>query len=219
MDLWNPEKGHDAIAQVSTHAGNAVSMVAGLETMTHLTPTIIEVRNKQFKRLKYGFQKVFDKQKIHTQVTGIGWGFAFHLTDKTIKSPSDSFGAAMAAEDIAGLIARIFAEYRGRILVVVTDPVALLPLVDALLLDSGRPDADRKTLGGTGEVHDWTLSRRIVATAPVPVWLAGGLRPENVAAAVATVRPHGVDVCSGVRGDGRLDERLLTAFCAAAREA
>ena len=94
---------------------------------------------------------------------------------------------------------------------------AAAPLVDALLLDSGRPDADRKTLGGTGEVHDWLLSRRIVATASVPVWLAGGLRPENIAAAVATVRPHGVDVCGGVRTDGRLDERLLTAFCAAAR--
>jgi len=96
---------------------------------------------------------------------------------------------------------------------------AVAPLVDALLLDSGNPDADRKTLGGTGKVHDWTLSRRIVATASVPVWLAGGLRPENVAAAAAAVRPHGVDVCSGVRVDGLLDERLLAAFCHAARNA
>ena len=96
---------------------------------------------------------------------------------------------------------------------------AAAPLVDALLLDSGRPDAERKTLGGTGEVHDWTLSRRIVDQSPVPVWLAGGLNPDNVAEAVETVRPHGVDVCSGVRRDGLLDEDLLAAFCHAARNA
>ncbi|HOX25058.1 MAG TPA: phosphoribosylanthranilate isomerase [Candidatus Krumholzibacteria bacterium] len=94
------------------------------------------------------------------------------------------------------------------------------PLVDELLLDSGAPDAERKTLGGTGRIHDWTLSRRLVADSPVPVWLAGGLRPDNVGAAVATVRPYGVDVCSGLRPDGRwLDRDLLAAFCAAARAA
>ena len=53
----------------------------------------------------------------------------------------------------------------------------------------------------------------------MPVWLAGGLRPENVAAAVATVRPFGVDICSGVRRDDVLDEDLLAAFCHAARNA
>jgi len=100
----------------------------------------------------------------------------------------------------------------------VAEAAAAAPLVDELLLDSGEPDASRRTLGGTGRVPDWAVSRRIVAASPVPVWLAGGLRPDNVAAAVRAVRPHGVDVCSGVRRDGRLDEVLLAEFCAAARE-
>lgn len=84
--------------------------------------------------------------------------------------------------------------------------------VDALLLDSGRPDAARKTLGGTGEAHDWDLSARIVRESPVPVWLAGGLNAANVAAAVAAVRPYGVDLCSGVRTDDRLDPAKLADF-------
>jgi len=88
---------------------------------------------------------------------------------------------------------------------------------DYLLLDSGRPSAPVPELGGTGRVHDWTVSARIVAVAPVPVFLAGGLNPGNVARAVAEVAPFGVDVCSGLRGpDGRLEAALLSAFVAAA---
>jgi phosphoribosylanthranilate isomerase len=71
-------------------------------------------------------------------------------------------------------------------------------------------------LGGTGRTHDWSLSADIVAASPVPVLLAGGLRPENVAEAVAAVRPWGVDVCSGLRdGAGHLDSRCLAAFMVA----
>lgn len=90
---------------------------------------------------------------------------------------------------------------------------------DALLLDSGRPDAAVPELGGTGRTHDWHLSRRLIAASPVPVFLAGGLREGNVAAAIAAAGPFGVDVCSGVRTDGRLDPRALAAFMAAARGA
>ena len=90
---------------------------------------------------------------------------------------------------------------------------------DALLLDSGRPSAAVPELGGTGRTHDWTLSRRIVAASPVPVFLAGGLRAENVGAAIAAAAPFGVDVCSGVRRDGRLDPEALAAFLEAVREA
>jgi len=86
--------------------------------------------------------------------------------------------------------------------------------VDAILLDSGRPDAAVKQLGGTGRTHDWSLSRRI-RDLGAPLWLAGGLRPDNVAEAIAAVRPHGVDVCSGVRTAGRLDPRKLAAFVTA----
>lgn len=85
-------------------------------------------------------------------------------------------------------------------------------VVDALLLDSGRPDLAVKELGGTGRVHDWETSRAIREAVDVPVFLAGGLRPENVARAIAAVRPFGVDLCSGIRTNGRLDERLLSDF-------
>lgn len=84
--------------------------------------------------------------------------------------------------------------------------------VDALLLDSGRPDLAIKELGGTGRVHDWETSRRIREAVEVPVFLAGGLTPENVGAAIAAVGPYGVDLCSGIRVDGRLDRARLQDF-------
>lgn len=88
---------------------------------------------------------------------------------------------------------------------------------DALLLDSGNPGANVKELGGTGRVHDWTLSRKIVSEVPVPVFLAGGLHAGNLATAILTVQPAGVDVCSGVRREGVLDAERLTAFVKTAR--
>ncbi len=88
-------------------------------------------------------------------------------------------------------------------------------MADALLLDSGAPAAAVKELGGTGRTHDWSLSRRIRDESPVPVYLAGGLRPDNVAEAIRSVRPFGVDVCSGLRTADRLDEAKLRAFMAA----
>jgi phosphoribosylanthranilate isomerase len=91
--------------------------------------------------------------------------------------------------------------------------------VDALLLDSGNPALRIKELGGTGRVHDWSISRRICADAGVPVFLAGGLRPENVAEALAMTGASGVDICSGVRMDGRLDREKLQRFVAAVRGA
>lgn len=87
--------------------------------------------------------------------------------------------------------------------------------VDALLLDSGDQSLAVKELGGTGRTHDWRVSRRVVEASPVPVFLAGGLKPENVSEAVSTVRPFGLDVCSGVRTGGRLDEEKLRRFFAA----
>jgi phosphoribosylanthranilate isomerase len=90
------------------------------------------------------------------------------------------------------------------------------PCVDAVLLDSGNPEAPVKELGGTGRRHDWAISRRIREEVPVPVFLAGGLTPENVRDAVEQVGPYGLDVCSGVRTAGALDERRLYAFMAAA---
>jgi len=94
----------------------------------------------------------------------------------------------------------------------VTEAVRVAPSVDALLLDSGNPSLATKELGGTGRRHDWRLSRRIRESVAVPVYLAGGLQAGNVAEAVATVGPFGVDVCSGVRTNGDLDEAKVSAF-------
>jgi phosphoribosylanthranilate isomerase len=99
----------------------------------------------------------------------------------------------------------------------VREAAAVAPFVDVLLLDSGNPAAAVKELGGTGRVHDWSVSRAICAEVRVPVFLAGGLRAINVAEAIECVKPFGVDVCSGVRTDGRLDRDKVHAFMSAAR--
>jgi phosphoribosylanthranilate isomerase len=99
----------------------------------------------------------------------------------------------------------------------VGEAAAVAPFVDSVLLDSGNPAAAVKELGGTGRVHDWSISRAIRDAVQLPVFLAGGLRADNVAQALERVRPFGVDVCSGVRTDGRLDRDKLRAFMHAAR--
>ena len=95
------------------------------------------------------------------------------------------------------------------------EALAVGPEVDGLLLDSGNPSLPVKELGGTGRRHDWTISRRIVDASQKPVWLAGGLNASNVGTAIRTVRPYGVDVCSGVRTGGSLDLAKLTDFISA----
>jgi phosphoribosylanthranilate isomerase len=79
-------------------------------------------------------------------------------------------------------------------------------------LDSGTPNAKLKRLGGTGKVHNWDISRKIVQSVNVPVYLAGGLNPENVYSALNKVLPHGVDICSGIRTQRKLDEQKLKKF-------
>jgi len=99
----------------------------------------------------------------------------------------------------------------------VREAVAVAPHVDALLLDSGKPMLAVKQLGGTGRQHDWSISRRICAAVRIPVYLAGGLHAGNVVQALRRVAPFGIDVCSGVRTDGKLDRRKLADFFAAVR--
>ncbi len=96
---------------------------------------------------------------------------------------------------------------------------AYAPHVHAFLLDSGRPSAAVAELGGTGRAHDWSISREFVARAAKPVFLAGGLRPENAAEAIATVQPYGLDLCSGIRSENQLDADKLIAFMNAVRGA
>jgi phosphoribosylanthranilate isomerase len=101
----------------------------------------------------------------------------------------------------------------------VAEAVAVAPHVDAILLDSGNQKLAVKELGGTGKTHDWALSREIRERVDVPIFLAGGLKAENVSQAIAEVRPFGLDLCSGVRTDGKLDASKLRRFFSAVRGA
>jgi phosphoribosylanthranilate isomerase len=92
------------------------------------------------------------------------------------------------------------------------EAIAVSDKVDALLLDSGNQKLAIKELGGTGRTHDWTTSRQIVEAVPIPVFLAGGLNFGNVHEALHVVRPFGLDICSGVRTEGQLDETKLRNF-------
>jgi len=84
--------------------------------------------------------------------------------------------------------------------------------VDAILLDSGNTELPTKELGGTGKTHDWNISREIVEQVDTPVFLAGGLNPDNVVEAIEIVKPFGVDVCNGVRTNEKLDPAKLKKF-------
>jgi phosphoribosylanthranilate isomerase len=94
----------------------------------------------------------------------------------------------------------------------VDEAIEVAPHVDAILLDSGNQSLEIKELGGTGRTHDWRLSRKIREAIDLPLFLAGGLNPSNVAAAIREVQPFGIDVCSGLRTNGNLDREKLTAF-------
>ena len=94
----------------------------------------------------------------------------------------------------------------------VEEAINVSQYVDAILLDSGNPKLTIKELGGTGRTHDWKLSRKIKESINIPLFLAGGLNAENVRQAIDVVNPYGVDVCSGVRTNGQLDENKLKAF-------
>jgi len=84
--------------------------------------------------------------------------------------------------------------------------------VSAVLLDSGDPTRPVKELGGTGRVHNWPVSRAIVEALDIPVFLAGGICAKNVGKAIAQVKPFGVDLCSSVRTDDKLDHKKLRSF-------
>ncbi len=94
----------------------------------------------------------------------------------------------------------------------VDEAIETAPYVDAILLDSGNPNLEIKELGGTGRTHNWKLSRKIRESISVPVFLAGGLKPENIRQAIDEVNPFGIDLCSGVRINGMLDAEKLNRF-------
>ena len=89
---------------------------------------------------------------------------------------------------------------------------------DAILLDS--PKSETGARGGSGKTHDWTASREIVDSLSLPVILAGGLNPENIADAIRAVQPYAVDVNSGVSNpDGTKDLERVRLFIEAAKSA
>ncbi len=93
------------------------------------------------------------------------------------------------------------------------------PYVHAFLLDSGQPNLAMPELGGTGRKHDWKISAEFVKISRLPVFLAGGLSPVNAIDAIRHVKPFGVDISSGVRTGGRLDQRKLIDFVSSVRKA
>lgn len=85
---------------------------------------------------------------------------------------------------------------------------------DALLFDTAELGDGQARFGGTGKKSDWNLSAQLIQGCKVPAFLSGGIRPENVREAIETVRPYGVDLCSGVEAskgvrDRRKLERLM----------
>jgi len=97
----------------------------------------------------------------------------------------------------------------------VTEALRVADEVDALLLDSGNPNLAVKELGGTGRTHNWEISKDIVRQSPIPVYLAGGINPDNIQQAIDRVGPFGIDLCSGVRTQQQLDEQKLARLFAA----
>lgn len=94
----------------------------------------------------------------------------------------------------------------------VKEAIGISNYVDAILLDSGNPNLAVKELGGTGRTHNWDLSREIRKSIQIPLFLAGGLNKYNVRQAIETVHPFGLDLCSSVRTNGKLDQEKLKAF-------
>jgi len=96
----------------------------------------------------------------------------------------------------------------------VDEALAVAPFVDAILLDSGNPALAVKELGGTGRQHDWRLSRKIREQVEVPIFLAGGIHAGNARQAIEEVGPFALDICTGVRTEGKLDEQKLASLFA-----
>ena len=114
-----------------------------------------------------------------------------------------------------GDLAYLSSNVSGDVMAAVTPEAAgdLDTVADALVVDS----LDEAGAGGTGETHDWAATRELVTSLASPIVLAGGLTPDNVAAAVEAVDPYAVDVASGVEArPGRTDPEAVTAFVRAA---
>nr|WP_293102823.1 phosphoribosylanthranilate isomerase [Okeania sp. SIO2F4] len=139
------------------------------------------------------------EQQRHCRVNTI------QICDDLILGKYQDLRDAMSGIDIVKVIHVIGEES-------IKEAIAVALLVDAILLDSGNKYLAIKQLGGTGKVHNWDISKKIRELVDIPVYLAGGLNSENVAAAIKQVSPFGLDVCSGVRTNNKLDEMKLSDF-------
>ena len=93
--------------------------------------------------------------------------------------------------------------------------------VDVLLYDTVATIAGKQKFGGTGLVSDWTAVKQLMAEMPVniPVFLAGGINPQNVTEALSAIDPYGVDLCSGVEATvGKKDPQKVRDLMMKVRE-
>ena len=147
---------------------------------------------------KTGTQQIIEQQRR----CGVN---AIQIVDRLEKGSYQDFREAIPGISIIQVI-HVMGEES------IEEAISVAPHVNAILLDSGNPALQVKELGGTGRVHDWNLSRKIRESVDVPLFLAGGLNPGNVAEAIKQVGPFGVDVCSGLRRNGLLIEEKLKSF-------
>lgn len=91
----------------------------------------------------------------------------------------------------------------------VTEAIEISAIVDAILLDSGKPSLSVKELGGTGRIRNWDLSKQISESTRIPLFLAGGLNKNNAKQAIKYLQPFGLEMCSSVRTNGQFDGQKL----------
>lgn len=105
MEMWNPERGEDAVLMVSTSGGNPMSMTAGLTAMRYLTQEAIGKRNELGRRLREKMNEVLGRTGVRGQVSGAANSFWLHWTDEPVESPHDvGMAISRAGEDIRNLL-------------------------------------------------------------------------------------------------------------------
>jgi phosphoribosylanthranilate isomerase len=200
-------------ATMAINAGaNAVGLVARMpsgpgpisdESIAVITPVI----PKEIASFLLTSEQSAEEIIAHIQRTGAN---TVQIVDELTEGTYDQIRKAIPSVSIVQVI-HVTGEES------IEQAISIQDHVDYILLDSGNPKAVVKTLGGTGNTHNWEISRKLVSSVSKPVFLAGGLNAGNVLQAIETVRPYGVDICNGVRTEGKLDRGKLHAFVEAVR--
>ncbi|MCG2617488.1 phosphoribosylanthranilate isomerase [Terrimonas sp. NA20] len=198
-------------AMMAINAGaNAVGLVARMpsgpgpisdESIAAITPHI----TKEIASFLLTSEQSAAEIIAHIQRTGAN---TVQIVDELTAGTYDQIREAMPSVSIVQVI-HVTGEES------IEQAIGIQDQVDYILLDSGNPKAAVKTLGGTGNTHNWEISRELVSRVSKPVFLAGGLNADNVQQAIEMVKPYGVDICNGVRTEGKLDRVKLQAFISA----